>query len=1072
MITRADIETELSSGRLREIQSSIAYWNVNGIRIDDEEYPLIRLRAVVEGRYYYRVPVDVTIDDYRKCVYRGRLTDLSGIRTPISALRYEELCLVYFFVTQREWGNIPSANKHFKTSSALTQFMTFDAEQGHLLPDTSANVYLHAIYVANSYQSQMHLEFRIGRQGQRSYVVQNLHALCQSCRNNERVHFGKALDFIVSKESFDTVSRQILAFLMRLDEGNDQFVQKEDYYDTRSYIGRTLTLSGTYLDEMMDLLDEEHFYLASDTHGSEMHCVDGLSNISAKIEPLEDDYIFSMTAPNLYEGERFLYEVDETNCEMRRISKTPAAAEVVALSRKVGSSALYLSQEDIPAFSTTLYPKLKEVAKLEITGFDPEMCVPPMPQFEMYLDYPQEDFVTCELKSVYGEETYNVLKGYTEHPERRNLREEKRMDQTLFTWFNSFDPQNARMVCAKDDEKLYLLLTEGIPFFQTLGEVYVSQRLKKLNATAMSRVSVGISVKNDLLQLHLVEDSKSLEELAEILSRYEPKKKYYKLKNGNLVKVDEKNVKEIASLVEDLQLSNKDIKSGEITVPKYRAMYLDAIEEEELELERDQHFTQLIAQVHDIEHTVYEIPPSLENILRDYQKEGFRWLKALQQNGFGGLLADEMGLGKSIQIIALIQSMQKRGRVLIVCPASLVYNWKNEFEKFAPHLAVTMLSGSAKERLIQIEESAEDAIFVTSYDALKRDVDAYDKLVFDLEVIDEAQYIKNAGTQAAGAVKQIHAKCKIALTGTPIENRLAELWSIFDYMMSGYLYSYPKFKKLFETPIVKKQNREMQEKLRKMIMPFILRRKKMDVLKDLPEKLEEVMFAPLDGEQKDLYTARTQRLKAMLQSQTQKEFNENRIAVLAEITKLRQTCCAPALLYEAYKGNSNKEALCMDLIQRAIEEGHKILLFSQFRTMLERLCAQMEQEGIAYHLLTGSTSKEKRASLVEQFQKDEVPVFCISLKAGGTGLNLTAADVVIHYDPWWNTAVENQASDRAHRIGQDKPVTVYKLILKDTIEERIVALQETKANLEKEILSGEEIADSTLTKEQLMQILE
>ncbi|MBR2811775.1 MAG: DEAD/DEAH box helicase, partial [Solobacterium sp.] len=334
------------------------------------------------------------------------------------------------------------------------------------------------------------------------------------------------------------------------------------------------------------------------------------------------------------------------------------------------------------------------------------------------------------------------------------------------------------------------------------------------------------------------------------------------------------------------------------------------------------------------------------------------------------------------------------------------------------------------------------------------------------------QYIKNAGTQASQAVKTIRSDFKIALTGTPIENRLSELWSIFDYLMPGYLFSYRRFRSLYEIPIVREEDEDSSHELQHMISSFVLRRVKKDVLKDLPDKLEKVFYAPLEGEQKELYNARVQSLKADLLGKTDKEYMENRIQILAELTRLRQICCDPDLLYNDYQGNSAKTDLCIEMVKTSVESGHKVLLFSQFTTMLDILNKRLEEEQIPYHLITGATPKSKRAEMVESFQHDDVPVFCISLKAGGTGVNLTAADVVIHYDPWWNTAVENQASDRAHRIGQKNVVSVFRLIMSNSIEERILALQQEKSGLFQRILSDQSISSAALSKEDLIKLLE
>ena len=439
----------------------------------------------------------------------------------------------------------------------------------------------------------------------------------------------------------------------------------------------------------------------------------------------------------------------------------------------------------------------------------------------------------------------------------------------------------------------------------------------------------------------------------------------------------------------------------------------------------------------------------------------------------------DMGLGKTLQVISLLLAEEEeyqagekeKKRSLIVCPASLVYNWQKEVERFAPSLETVMVTGSASERKDIIKGTKEGQVLITSYDLLKRDVEHYKDLVFAIQVIDEAQYIKNAGTQAAKGVKQITAAFKLALTGTPIENRLSELWSIFDYLMPGFLYTYQKFREEIEIPIMTNQDENKMERLQRMIRPFILRRLKGDVLKDLPEKLEENVFAKLEGEQKELYQAHVQHMRQMLDNKSDAEFKSEKFQILAELTKLRQLCCDPALLFEDYQGESAKSDMCMELIENAVNGGHKVLLFSQFTTMLDRLCDRLGKSGISYYKLTGSVNKEKRMQMVENFNKDDTSVFCISLKAGGTGLNLTAADIVIHYDPWWNVAVQNQATDRAHRIGQKNIVTVYKLVSEGTIEEKIVQIQEKKKHLAEQVLEGDGMDSVSFTKEEIMQLL-
>ena len=421
----------------------------------------------------------------------------------------------------------------------------------------------------------------------------------------------------------------------------------------------------------------------------------------------------------------------------------------------------------------------------------------------------------------------------------------------------------------------------------------------------------------------------------------------------------------------------------------------------------------------------------------------------------------------SLRIISILyEESLKEGKKtsLIVCPSSLVYNWECEFRRFAPSMKILVAVGNAQEREQKLQHMNEYDAVVTSYDLLKRDISYYENIIFRFQVIDEAQYIKNPLTQSAKAVKMIRSSTKFALTGTPIENRLSELWSIFDYLMPGFLYSYQKFKKIYEIPIVKEQDKEALEALRKMTKPFILRRLKSDVLKELPEKMETVVYSKMDEPQQKLYTANAWKLKENLEI-------HNKIQILSALTRLRQVCCDPRLVYENYRDGSAKLETCMELIVSGVESGNKILLFSQFTSMLELIGQRIAKEGLSFYCLTGETPKEERLKMIQAFQRDSVPIFLISLKAGGTGINLTAASMVIHYDPWWNVAAQNQATDRAYRIGQDKKVSVFKLITKDTIEENILKLQASKQVLAEQVVTEGMVSLGGLSQEELLKLL-
>ena len=768
----------------------------------------------------------------------------------------------------------------------------------------------------------------------------------------------------------------------------------------------------------------------------------------------------------------------------------------------------FIENKDVPAFCQELLPVIQKFFKCRMVEFHPENYGMVKPEFRFYLDAPQENMVTCKATVKYGDREFSLYT--TDDIAARDMNRETVVRNVIHKYSNAFNPFEQCAVIADDEEMEYEFLTEGIQALQAVGEVFISDALRRIEVRNSPKVTVGVSLSGNLLELSMTAGDISKEELIDILSRYNKKKKFYRLKNGAFVNAADSGLDTVEELRAGLQLTDKQMKQDKIEVQKYRALYLDAqLKENPVVLAvKDKSFKSLVRNMKTIEDNDFEVPESLDKVLREYQKRGFLWIKTLNYNGFGGILADDMGLGKTLQVICYLlseyqereiqenskkepvekeQGIENEGRqrekkssddrlrrnALIVAPASLVYNWNSELERFAPELTGKMIVGTAVQRHTLLEEAGENDILITSYDLLRRDSDFYKKYRFRCQIIDEAQYIKNHSTQAAKAVKKIQADTRFALTGTPVENRLSELWSIFDYLMPGFLYSYSRFREELEVQIVQHESEEASERLRKMIRPFVLRRLKKDVLRDLPEKLEENMYTRLEGEQQKLYDAHVKRMKLLLDKQSEEEFNTSKIVILSELTKLRQICCDPALLFEEYKGESAKLEMCVDLIRNAVENGHKILVFSQFTTMLSRLADRLENEETAYYMLTGSTGKEKRAKLVEEFNKEDNPtaVFLISLKAGGTGLNLTAADIVIHYDPWWNLAVQNQATDRAHRIGQKNVVNVYKLIAKDTIEENIVKLQEKKHALADQILSGEDMGSGSFSREEILELL-
>lgn len=923
------------------------------------------------------------------------------------------------------------------------------------------------------------LEFKIGTE--HLYILKNISAFLYSIAHNEKVRYGKKLDFYHSKEAFTENAWRLVNFLQAQEADKHRQTRYHAYYAYTGSYERTMELDEVGIDRFFAAVGDCEFY---GTFGGsdEMvcHVADGERKPGLLIRMGVSGIFLQLEDLHLICGSRYYYFYEENV-----VYRSPAGLKEKTggffdyIERQAGGEC-YVAMEELPSFCRDLLPLLKENFSVTSEGFDESLYIPKKPEFELYLDKQDNQVIGGKLLAVYGEQKYNVM----EKPktgEVRELADEMRVRSLVEPYFNETGMGGTVFVLSHDEDLLYRLLSGGLQRLSEYMSIYTSEDFRGLKVVAPPAVSVGVSLKSDLLELKIQSEEMSPEELAYLLTKYDRRKKYIRLKNGEFMDIRDDGLGLLADIREDLNLTEAKLKKGSVFVPKYRAMYLDAAlkSNEKLAVEKNKGFKGIVRNMKTIEDSDYEVPESLKSVMRSYQKSGFLWLKTLRENGFGGILADDMGLGKTLQVISLLlaerQSQdageRERLRSLIVCPASLVYNWQKEIERFAPQLTTRIIVGLSGERARLVSESAEGEILITSYDLLKRDTELYQDMIFAIQVIDEAQYIKNPGTQAARGVKNISASFKLALTGTPIENRLSELWSIFDFLMPGFLYTYQRFREEIELPIVANKDENKMKRLQRMIRPFVLRRLKSEVLRDLPEKLEENVYARLEGEQQELYQAHVQQMKQMLGEKTDKEFRSEKLQILSELTKLRQICCDPALLFEGYRGESAKTEMCMELVINAVAGGHKVLLFSQFTSMLDRLAGRLAKEGIGYYMLTGSVGKERRMQMVESFNSDDVPVFCISLKAGGTGLNLTAADIVIHYDPWWNVAVQNQATDRAHRIGQKNVVTVYRLVSEGTIEEKIMEIQERKKKLAEQVLEGEGMDSASFTREEIMELL-
>ena len=699
--------------------------------------------------------------------------------------------------------------------------------------------------------------------------------------------------------------------------------------------------------------------------------------------------------------------------------------------------------------------------------------------------YKTKGKIYCNVKIDYCGYIIDLIRDEKDNSFLRDLKSEKYIEFQLERF--KFIKREEDFCFIGSEEEIYELFSKGIKRLRELGEVLLSEELKAFKVLDSSFISSELIELSNFYKLKFDFGDFELRELRESIEAMKKGDRFYRTKKVYL-DLEDPGIVNFLNLLEDLGLEN--IKDNEVYIDKSKVLYIqEKLKDRNLSFIKGGNVLQeIVGKLLNKEFKRKLVPKALNAELRPYQKEGFKWINEITDLGFGGVLADDMGLGKTLQIIAFLLS-QKKSKSIVVVPTSVIYNWMDEFEKFAPSIKIGLVHGSKSKRDkvlrdfkrglgIKIEEEnlkeksyEKYDVLLTTYGTLKNDEKAYENLSFDYCIIDEAQNIKNPAAQATLSVKNIKSRCNIALTGTPIENNLMELWSIFDFVMPGYLFTKERFRERF---ILDESN---LSELKSLITPFILRRLKEDVLSELPEKLEKKYLVEMKGKQKQLYSFYVKAIKNQLnENKSSEKSGRDKINLFAYLTKLREICLDPSLVVADYTGGSSKLTVVKEIVKDASESGKKILLFSQFTSVLQKIEEDFKKEDISYLYLDGGTSAKDRVERVKKFNEDSnIKVFLISLKAGGVGLNLTSASVVIHFDPWWNPAVEDQATDRAHRFGQENKVEVIKLVAKDTIEEKIVLMQEDKRELIKSLMDGKTMDGKVLkrlTEEEISKLFE
>lgn len=886
-----------------------------------------------------------------------------------------------------------------------------------------------SLYHTNSYYYDQ-IAFKLKIQVSRAYTVKNIQDLLRGFFEKRLESFGKNTQIYLTNDDLDEPSQLIYNFLLKYAFTKDW--QKE----------------GEIYSECLD----DFFNLNASLPKEYTEFKTSKKNIKLVLNLLEHEDCFELNTElddSFLIGHKHLYMVNHK--EIVQYTMDPDGFLASLAYNLQQNDGWLIKKSEFKAFYLQCMQPYMEYIKLE-TNVDVEKYTTLIENIRVYSDLENANMV------VWG--TYlenNQKKSFFTNTNSNQIASVEAIIQHY-----AVKIEDNKAIFKGRSDALYNFLDYGIPLIQKQADVYVSEELKRLKNRRSMNLSVKVYVQNDLLKMEL-DSNVNVDELSHILNAYRKKKKFYQLKNGEMIDLENTGLEQLDELASTMNLTTKDFKKETIEKPAYQAFHLMDVNPE-FDVRNDVTVTEYTNRLMNIKKQPIQLKDEYKSLLRMYQQQGIQWLYDLKNMNLNGILADDMGLGKTLQVLVFYeQYVSKEKPSLIVCPSSLMYNWMSEIEKFKIDVDAVCVTGTQDVRKDIIKENHE--LYITTYDYLRRDVELYMSMEFEYIVLDEAQFIKNPKTKNAQSVKSLKSKHRLALTGTPIENGLSELWSIFDFLLPGYLYSLNYFTKNFEKPIQMGDDKR-QAQLQKLVSPFILRRTKKQVLKDLPDKVEKDLWLNLSPEEKQLYLANLAQVNEQLQQQLELEKVDS-ILILAMMTRLRQICCEPRMLYENYTGESTKFKMCLDLIETLKENDKKVLLFSSFTSIFDSFIEEFNRRGIKYHMITGAVDKKKRKEEVDAFQSDDSNVFLISLKAGGTGLNLTKAQAVIHFDPWWNVSAQNQATDRAYRIGQTKNVLVYQLLMKNTIEEKIYEMQKRKKAMSDLFVENSKGGISTLSKEEL-----
>lgn len=877
------------------------------------------------------------------------------------------------------------------------------------------------------------------------YVIRDIPLFLKVIEATKPYMIGKHYESSLKLEQFDRAGQDVLNFLLGLIEektDNPTFFQNQGRH---LYFPKTFFEQGVSLLMGLDVFQFDH--QLTTYHHLLFQDFDGQAGLfSFEIEEKSNYYemeILERTGVNVFYWGQVLFSKGNFYLLTKKQASLLDALRKVPLDHS-GRRILQFDSSDRDLLASTL-SQFKDLGKVEapeslhIQSFRPTF----------YMEREEDGTIRLDMQFQYEKYLVTNRNELENLPFASDIQLEKQIFQLALSAGFEADFRSWRQ--SLKAEAVHTFFQEILPAFAALGELKISESLQDLYR--VQKPQVHISSKGSLLEIQFDFQDIDQEEINRAMKALVAKQDYY-ISSTNQVYYFDEETKRIRQDLDDLGIG--EIESDSFHARKSLAYTLSHLFKDQDQVTFTEEFRHL---AHDLTHSE-DFPMTALNIkadLRDYQKKGIQWLQMLHHYGFGGILADDMGLGKTLQAIAFLSSqMHEKSRVLILAPSGLIYNWADEFQKFAPNLDVAVVHGLKPYREAILAEKHQ--IYVTSYATFRQDSEIYQDLSFDFLFLDEAQVMKNAQTKIAKTLRKFVVPSVFALSGTPIENNLGELWSIFQIVLPGLLPAKKDFMKL------------PAERVAQFIKPFVMRRKKEEVLTELPDLIEVVYKNELEDQQKAIYLAQLQQMQERIEHVTAAEFQRNRVEILTGLMRLRQICDTPALFMEDYKGDSGKLDSLRDLLSQIAEGNHRVLIFSQFRGMLDRIEEELPRLGLSSFKITGSTPSQERQEMTKAFNQGDRDVFLISLKAGGVGLNLTGADTVILVDLWWNPAVESQAIGRAHRMGQEQAVEVYRLVTRGTIEEKIQELQEEKKNLVSEVLDGTESRGS-LTLSEIQEIL-